>query len=220
MQDRGALPTGSELMSKTDFRKESKHLYAPSAKEFTIVDVPAARYLMIDGSGDPNKSETYTQAIEALYAVSYALKFASKKELGRDYVVPPLEALWWAEDMSAFVNRTKDLWCWTAMIMAPEWIKPAQISGAIDTVRAKKKLPALALLRHEVLHEGKSVQILHVGSYDDEGPTLSRLHHQYLPQNNLAFNGKHHEIYLSDPRKTPASRLKTILRQPVRAAEI
>jgi hypothetical protein len=206
-------------VSKIDFRKQSRHLYAPSAKEFATVDVPATRYLMIDGCGDPNTSETYREAIEALYAVSYTLKFASKKELGRDYVVPPLEALWWAEDMSAFASRTKDQWCWTAMIMVPEWIQPAQISAAVDTVRAKKNPPALTLLRHEVLHEGRSVQILHVGSYDEEGPTLSLLHHQYLPKNGLAFNGKHHEIYLSDPRKTPASKLKTILRQPVRAAD-
>jgi hypothetical protein len=205
-------------MSKIDFRKQSKHLYAPSAKEFVIVDVPATRYLMIDGRGDPNTSEAYKQAIEALYAVSYTLKFASKKELDRDYVVPPLEALWWAEDMSAFASGTKDLWRWTAMIMVPEWIEPAQISGAVETVWARKNPTALALLRHEILHEGPSVHILHVGSYDEEGPTLSRLHHQYLPQNGLTFNGKHHEIYLSDPRKTPASKLKTILRQPVRPA--
>jgi hypothetical protein len=205
-------------MNKIDVRKQFKNLYGPSAKEFAMVDVPAKRYLMIDGSGDPNKSEAYQEAIEALYAVSYALKFASKKELDRDYVVPPLEALWWAEDMSAFASRAKDLWSWTAMIMVPEWIKPAQITKAVDTVRAKKTLPGLALLRHEILHEGPSAQILHIGSYDEEGPTLSRLHREYLPKNNLTFNGKHHEIYLSDPRKTPTSKLKTILRQPVRAA--
>lgn len=204
-------------MSKIDFRKQFKHLYAPSAKAFVIVDVPATRYLMVDGRGDPNTCEAYAQAIEALYAVSYTLKFASKTELGRDYVVPPLEALWWADDMSAFANRAKDLWSWTAMIMVPDWIEPAQITGAVDAVQAKKNLPALALLRHDILHEGPSVQILHVGSYDEEGPTLSRMHHQYLPQNDLIFNGKHHEIYLSDPRKTAASKLKTILRQPVRA---
>jgi hypothetical protein len=207
-------------MSKIDFRKQSRDLYAPSAKEFAMVDVPAMGYLMIDGSGDPNTSESYREAIEALYAVSYTLKFASKKELGRDYVVPPLEALWWADNMSAFASRNKDQWCWTAMIMEPEWIEPAQISAGVDTVRAKKNPPALALLRHEILHEGRSVQILHIGSYDDEGPTLSRMHNQYLPQNGLTFNGKHHEIYLSDPRKTPASKLKTILRQPVRAVNV
>ena len=206
-------------MSKIDFRQQSRHLYAPSAKEFAIVDVPAMRYLMIDGRGDPNTSEAYREAIEALYPVSYTLKFASKQELGRDYVVPPLEALWWAQDMSAFASRAKDQWYWTAMIMVPEWIQPAQISAAVDAVRARKNPPALALLRHEILHEGRSVQVLHIGSYDEEGPTLSRLHHEYLPKNALTFNGKHHEIYLSDPRKTPASKLKTILRQPVRAAE-
>lgn len=125
-------------MSKIDFRKQSRDLYAPSAKEFAMVDVPAMGYLMIDGSGDPNTSESYREAIEALYAVSYTLKFASKKEFGRDYVVPPLEALWWADDMSAFASRNKDQWCWTAMIMEPEWIEPAQISAGVDTVRAKK----------------------------------------------------------------------------------
>jgi hypothetical protein len=211
------LQVSGPIMSKIDFKTELKHLFAPSTKEFAMVDVPAMRYLMIDGSGNPNTSEPYKEAIEALYGVAYTLKFASKKELGRDYVVPPLEGLWWADDMSTFVSRNKDRWRWTMMIMVPEWIKPSLISRAIDTVRAKKTLAALPLLRHDILHEGQSVQIMYIGSYDDEGPVLSRLHRHYLPENNLTFNGKHHEIYLSDPRKTPAPKLKTILRQPVAA---
>ncbi len=203
-------------MEKKDFRKELKHLYDPSAKDFSIVDVPPVRYLMIDGSGNPNVSKGYREAIEALYAVSYALKFASKKELGKDYVVPPLEGLWWADDMSLFANGTKDKWRWTMMIMQPEWITPTMIAKAIETVRVKKPIPGLSLLREEVLKEGRSVQIMQIGSYDDEAPVLARLHNEYLPQNGLVFNGKHHEIYIGDPRKTAPGKLKTVLRQPVK----
>ena len=207
-------------MTKTDFRKEMKEVYGPSAKDFTIVDMPAICYLMVDGKGDPNAAKTFKDAIEALYAASYTLKFASKNTLGRDYVVPPLEDSRWAADMSDFVRRKKDHWLWTMMIMVPEWIKPPMISTAVETARAKKSLPALSVMRHEMLHEGKSVQILHIGSYDDEGPVLARLHHEYLPANGLACNGKHHEVYLTDARKTPAEKLRTILRQPVKTIGI
>ena len=203
-------------MGKTDFRKELKHLYDPSAKDFSIVDVPPMRYLMSDGSGNPNVSKEYKDAVEALFAVSYTLKFASKKELGKDYTVLPLEGLWWADDMSLFAKGSKDKWQWTMMIMQPEWITPAMITRAIATVGVKKPGPGLSRLREEVLKEGRSVQIMHIGSYDDEAPVLARLHNEYLPQNGLAFNGKHHEIYLSDPRKTAPSKLKTVLRQPVK----
>lgn len=203
-------------MEKKDFRKELKHLYAPSAKDFSIVDVPPMRYLAIDGCGDPNVSREYKEAIEALYAVSYTLKFISKKELDKDYVVPPLEGLWWADDMSVFARGTKDEWRWTMMIMQPEWITPALIAKAIETVRVKKPIPGLSLLREEVLKEGRSAQIMHIGSYADEAPVLARLHNEYLPQNGLVSNGKHHEIYIGDPRKTAPSKLKTVLRQPVK----
>jgi hypothetical protein len=203
-------------MEKKDFRKELKHLYEPSARDFSIVDVPPMRFLMIDGCGDPNVSREYKEAIEALYAVSYTLKFASKNELGKDYVVPPLEGLWWADDMSLFATGARDKWRWTMMIMQPEWIKPAMIAKAIESARAKEPLAGLSLLREEVLNEGRSVQIKHVGSYADEAPILAKLHNEYLPQNGLVCNGKHHEIYISDPRKTSSSKLKTVLRQPVR----
>jgi len=203
-------------MEKKDFRKELKHLYEPSARDFSIVDVPPMRFLMIDGCGDPNVSREYKEAIEALYAVSYTLKFASKNELGKDYVVPPLDGLWWADDMSLFATGARDKWRWTMMIMQPEWIKPAMIAKAIESARAKKPLAGLSLLREEVLNEGRSVQIKHVGSYADEAPILAKLHNEYLPQNGLVCNGKHHEIYISDPRKTSSSKLKTVLRQPVR----
>jgi hypothetical protein len=168
-------------MKKRDFRKELKHLYAPSARDFSIVDVPPMRYLAIDGCGDPNVSREYKEAIEALYAVSYTLKFISKKELDKDYVVPPLEGLWWADDMSVFASGTKDEWRWTMMIMQPGWITPALIAKAMETVRVKKPIPGLSLLREEVLKEGRSAQIMHIGSYADEAPVLARLHNAYLP---------------------------------------
>ena len=203
-------------MSKVDFKRELKHLYGPTAKEFVVVDVPPLNYLMVDGHGDPNTAQEYQEALEALYAVAYKVKFMSKKELGRDYVVPPLEGLWWAEDMEAFTSqRDKSAWDWTMMIMQPEWISPDIFEEARQQVTVQKNPPALAKLRLETYHEGLSVQILHIGSYDDEGPTLQRMHHEFIPQNGLEMRGKHHEIYLSDARKVAPEKLRTVLRQPV-----
>ena len=203
-------------MAKVDFKKELRHLYQPSAKEFTVVDVPPMQFLMVDGHGDPNTAQEYKDAIEALYAVAYKSKFASKNELGRDYVVPPLEGLWWAEDMETFTTaRDKSAWDWTMMILQPEWITGEMVAGAIEQVQRTKNPPALPKLRLETYHEGLSVQILHRGSYDDEGPVLHRMHHEFIPANSLQMNGKHHEIYLSDARKVAPERLRTVLRQPI-----
>ena len=204
-------------MDKVDFKRTLKHLYRPSAKEFTVVEVPPLQYLMIDGHGDPNTAPAYAEAIEALYAVAYKIKFASKKQLSKDYVVPPLEGLWWAEDMAAFTTeRDKSAWSWTMMIMQPQWISLDMFQAAVGQVEAKKVLPGLPKLRLEAYAEGLSVQILHVGSYDDEGPVLEKMHHQFIPDQGLEMAGKHHEIYLTDARKTPPEKLKTVLRQPVR----
>ncbi len=204
-------------MEKIDFRKELKELYAPSNKDFSVVDVPRMSFLMIDGEGNPNTAKSYSDAVEALYAVSYPLKFASKKQLDKDYVVAPLEGLWSAADPSAFGRRAKDEWRWTMMIMQPAWITFGLVEQALAATKAKKNLPALPLLRFGEYDEGQAVQILHIGSYDEEAPTLNRLHQEYMPAHGYDFNGRHHEIYLGDPRKTEASKLKTILRQPVKS---
>lgn len=203
-------------MEKYDLKKAHKDLFAPSAKAFVRVEVPQLNYLAIDGHGDPNTSTDYVQAIESLYPVAYALKFASKRELGRDFVVGPLEGLWRADDPAAFTSRAKDQWDWTMMIAQPDWITSEMVSGAVEGVLTKKQVPAAQKLEFRSLTEGDSVQILHLGSYDDEGPTLDELHHRYLPDNGLTFNGDHHEIYLSDARRTEPSKLRTVLRQPVR----
>jgi hypothetical protein len=171
---------------------------------------------MIDGSGDPNTARSYQEAIEALYAVAYKLKFASKNELEKDYVVPPLEGLWWAEDMASFTDQLdKNAWSWTMMIMQPDWITQGMFQEATALVQQSKGLPGLDKIRLERYQEGLSAQILHLGSYDDEGPILKKLHDEYIPQNGYRMRGKHHEIYLSDPRRVEPAKLKTILRQPV-----
>lgn len=205
-------------MSKIDFKKEYKELYAPP-KKFVVVDVPEMLFLMVDGHGDPNVASEYQKAVEALYAVAYKLKFISKKQLVKDYTVPPLEGLWWAEDLASFSSaRDKSQWNWTMMIMTPDWITPEMFAEALDQVRKGKNPAALDKVRLERYHEGLSVQTMHIGSYDDETPTLLKLHSEYLPENGYVENGKHHEIYLSDPRQVAPEKLKTILRQPIRKA--
>jgi hypothetical protein len=170
---------------------------------------------MVDGHGNPNTDQDYKDAVEALYAVAYKVKFASKRELDRDYVVPPLEGLWWAQDMGSFVARTKSEWDWTMMIMQPDWITLQMVETAKQQAAKSKDLPALTGLRLESYNEGLAVQIMHVGPYDDEAPTIARLHGEFLPANGLVEAGKHHEIYLSDPRRTAPEKLKTVIRQPV-----
>lgn len=202
-------------MSKIDFKKALKELYSPPRK-FVVVDVPEMQFLMVDGHGDPNVALEYQQALEAVYAVAYKIKFSSKKQLGKDYVVPPLEGLWWAADMETFTTaRDKSQWDWTMMIMTPEWISSEVYQTARKEVEQRKELPGLGKIRLEEYHEGLSVQILHLGSYEDEGPVLSRMHTEFIPDQGLKCSGKHHEIYLSDPRRTEPEKLKTILRQPV-----
>jgi len=203
-------------MDKIDFKRDLRHLYQPPAGQFTLIEVPVMQFLMLDGHGDPNSAPAYQEAVEALYAVAYKLKFASKQQLGRDYAVMPLEGLWWAEDMASFTaRRDKSQWDWTMMIMQPEWVTEEMFGEATAVVAKQKALPALANLRLEPYHEGRSVQIMHIGSYEDEAPILHKLHHEFMPANQLAFNGRHHEIYLSDPRRVAPEKLKTVLRQPV-----
>ena len=203
-------------MSKVDFKKELKDLYSPP-KKFVLVDVPEMQFLMVDGHGDPNVAQEYQDALEALYAMAYKMKFMSKKQLGQDYVVPPLEGLWWAEDMQSFTtSRDKSQWDWAMMIMTPEWISDEMFAESLEVVRKGKNPAALDKILLESYTEGLSVQIMHVGSYDEEGPTLMKLHREFLPENGYAENGKHHEIYLGDPRRVAPEKLKTVLRQPVR----
>lgn len=202
-------------MTKTDFKKELKHLYNPSAKEVVIVDVPKVNFLMIDGAGDPNTAQEFEDAVEALYAVSYALKFMIKREKQIDYIVMPLEGLWWVDDMTQFSMENKDIWKWTQMIMQPEFVTIDLVEKALEQAEKKKNPPALSKIRFESLHEGLSAQIMHLGPYSAEGPTIEKLHN-FIRENGYEPRGKHHEIYLSDPRKSAPEKMRTVIRQPMK----
>lgn len=195
--------------------KEQIPSYRARSGEFAVVDVPPMQYLMIDGHGDPNTSPAYREAVTSIYPVAYRLKFASKRELDRDYTVMPLEALWWAEDMSTFTTaRDKSRWSWTLMLLVPDWLGQDHVERA-RTAAARSEAPALDRVRLERLDEGRCVQTLHVGPYDAEGPVLHAMHHDVIPNRGLRMTGRHHEVYLSDARRTDPARLRTILRQPV-----
>lgn len=202
---------------KIDFKKEIA-AYRARQGRFEVVDVPDLQYLMIDGHGDPNTDPAFAHATEVLYPLAYKLKFASKRELGRDYVVMPLEGLWWADEMDAFTAaRDKSRWDWTLMIMVPGWIDRDLFAAVVEQVGAGDRPRRLHDARLETLSEGRCVQTLHIGSYDDETEVLARMHHEFVPDNGFRMVGRHHEIYLGDARKVAPEKLRTILRQPVAA---
>lgn len=205
------------MSEKADFKK-SLDSYRAKRGELRILDVPDLQYLMIDGHGDPNTSPAFTEAVETLYPLAYTLKFAGKRELGRDFVVMPLEGQWWAEDMDSFTAaRDKSRWSWTLMIMQPDWIDQDLYAAAVGQVRAKSSPARLDDVRLEPLSEGRCVQTLHVGTFDDEADVLARMHDEFIPGNGLRMVGRHHEIYLSDLRRVAPEKQRTILRQPVRS---
>ena len=198
---------------KVDYKKELKHLYGSSSKKVVIVEVPSMNYFMVDGEGGP-AAESYQQAIEALYGLSFTVKLDVKKGVGPDYTVMPLEGLWWAKDITAFSADRKDEWQWKMMIMQPDHVTAKHVNAATKQLREKKNPLALDKIRFESYHEGPSVQILHIGPYDDEGPTIAQMH-KFIDENGYQLHMKHHEIYLSDPRRSKPEKLKTVLRQPI-----
>ncbi|MFZ2593448.1 MAG: GyrI-like domain-containing protein [Minisyncoccia bacterium] len=202
-------------MTKIDLKK-TLDSYKAKNHVLQIVTIPSTQYIMIDGEGDPNTADEYTNAIQALFPIAYKIKFASKIELKRDFVVMPLEGLWWADDMSAFTSgRDKSKWKWTLMIMQPDWITKDMFMKAVRDLADKNAPKSLGNVRFETLHERTCVQTLHVGSFDDEAEILAEMHNIFIPANNLKMIGKHHEIYFSDVRKVAPAKWRTILRQPV-----
>ena len=206
-------------MAPFDLVKQHKPLYAPSAKHPAIVEVPRFAFLMVDGRGDPNTAEPYQQALEALYSAAYTLKFTLKKaDPERDFKVAPLEGLWWADEVAptmAELQRDRDDWHWTMMIAVPDAVTPEEVAAAVEAAARKRELPAAPLLRLERLEEGLAAQIMHIGPYAEEAPTIERLH-EWAAAQGYELRGRHHEIYLGDPRRTAPERLKTVLRHPVR----
>ena len=201
-------------MEKIDYKKEFKHLYRSSAKKVEVVEVSKMNFLMIDGDGGPNHP-TFQNAIEVLFPLSYTLKFMIKKsDIGIDYGVLPLEGLWWADDMSSFIKDKKDDWKWTLMIMQPELITNEMVVEAVNQVRVKKNPTSLPLVRFESINEGKVAQIMHIGPFSEEGPTVQKLH-SFIKDSGKKIIGKHHEVYLSDIRRAAPEKWKTIIRQPM-----
>jgi hypothetical protein len=201
--------------TKLDLRQELKTLYGPRAGRPVLVEVPELSFLMVDGHGDPNLSQDYRDAVQALFGVSYAVKFAVKRAPGGiDYRVMPLEGLWWADDMSRFTVDDKASWRWTALIAQPGLVTDELVEQAVATATAKRPLPAVGRVRLERWREGRAAQVLHLGPFSAEGPTIERLH-SFIAQQGLGRRGKHHEIYLADPSRTAPARLKTVIRQPV-----
>jgi hypothetical protein len=200
-------------MDKIDLKKELKSLYNPSSKEITTIDVPAMNFLLIDGEGAPTSSQ-FIEAVEALFSVSYTLKFIIKKGKGVDYGVMPLEGLWWVDDMNKFNADQKDEWKWTAMIMQPKYVDASDVTLAVEQVKKKKKLVALPKVRFESFKEGNAAQIMYVGPFSAEGPTITKIH-SYIEKSGHTLSGKHHEVYLNNPATTAPEKLKTILRQPM-----
>jgi hypothetical protein len=208
-------------MSSWDLVKQLKPLYAPSAKHPSIVEVPELSFLMIDGRGDPSTSEAYQQTLEALYGVAYKLKFARKKDdLESDFKVAPLEGQWWADSSAPTLGELqadRGSWNWTMMIAVPDGVTTAEVAAAVEAAARRRSLPAAGRLRLEPFEEGLAAQIMYIGPYADEAPTIERLH-AFATEQGYELRGRHHEIYLSDPRRTAPERLKTVIRHPVRPA--
>jgi hypothetical protein len=205
------------MPTKVDFKKTMKGLYQPSSKEVVNVEVPEMQFLMIDGMGSPGETKEYLDALATLYPVAFKTKFLSKSK-GKDYVVPPLEGLWWADDMNDFIEGNREKWKWTMMIMQPEWITKEMIKEAIEITKENKPelTEVLKKLRFEKYDEGKSAQIMHLGPYSEEGPTVRKVHN-FIEEQGGKYDGhnlKHHEIYLSDPRRAKPENMKTVIRQP------
>ena len=201
-------------MEKLDYKKIYKTLYAPSTKKVSEVDVPDMNFLMIDGQGNPNTAEEFQVKTEALYAVAYTVKFMAKAlPSPLDYTVMPMEGLWWSDDMDDFIAGNKDNWKWTIMIMHPDVITPEMIQDAINQASKKKENPYFNELRFEPYSEGKAVQIMHIGPYNTEDENIVKIH-AYIKENGHQLSGLHHEIYLSDPRRTAPEKWRTVVRQP------
>lgn len=202
-------------MAKADLSKALQELYFPPTDKPVAVDVPAMNFVMVDGIGDPNVSKDFQEALGALYTVAYTMKFMFKKgSKERSHVVMPLEALWWKDDMEDFFKADKSTWQWTAMIMQPEFVSEDLYKKARDEAKRKKNPPGLEKLRFGMFEEGISAQIMHIGPYSAEKPNIEKLH-KFIYDSGHKLRGKHHEIYLSDPRRSKPEKFKTVIRQPM-----
>ena len=203
-------------MNDRDMKARLKELYLPPADEFVLVDVPDMRYVMIDGRGAASRVEL-DHAVKWLFTVIHPIKRFARERMGKDFVDPPLEGLWWADDTHDFICGNRDKMNWRMMIVyEPEWLTAEMFADGLATAR-KTLGDAPSSLRIDSLHEGLSAQIMYVGPPKKESPTVARLHREFLPAHGLTAHGRHHEIYLTDPNRVAPQRMRTVLRQPVRS---
>ena len=207
-----------------DFKKEYRDLYQPKTKP-SIIEVPAMRFLAVEGQGDPNEAGgAYQNALELLYGMAYTLKMSYKTDHAIEgfyqYVVPPLEGFWWQPDVTGVDYACKASFQWVSVIRVPEFVTEADFTWAVQTATAKKRLD-FSPVRLVEIDEGLCVQCMHVGPYDNEPATVDAMHafaeaQGYVP--DFSDTRRHHEIYLSDPRKADPAKMKTVVRHPIRKA--
>lgn len=203
-------------MARFDYTKELPVLYKASAYEVSIVDVPEMKFITVSGTGFSEPSAEFQDAVGALYAVAYTLKFTLRRTAGAgDFAVMPLEALWWTESGKPLEQESRDSWCWTVMIVLPDFVTKTLVNKAVKEAAERKDLPALKQVELERIREGPSAQIKHKGPYAESGPTVKRLH-DFIAEQGLKPHGRHHEIYLNDPSRTAPEKIRTIIRQPVK----
>ncbi|MCL3859590.1 GyrI-like domain-containing protein [Actinotalea sp. K2] len=203
------------MSAENDPRRERPDRYR-AADTPARLTVPPLNLLMVDGAGDPRSTQAYTEAVGTLYAVSYGVRAHVKEAGGTPWTVMPLEGLWWALDMAGFSTDRREDWLWTMMIAQPAVVTAEMVEAALSAAATKGRAPAADRLRFEAFDEGDAVQVMHHGPYETEGPTIAALHSSITEQ-GLVLRGKHHEIYLNDPRRVAPAAVRTILRQPVAA---
>lgn len=200
----------------SDWRKDLKELYFPPRGKVVEVVVPELKFLVVEGEGNPNESKGFQEAVGALYTMSFTLKFAiKKKDPSKDYKVGPLEALWWNTKEGGMEMGRKEDWGWKSMIMQPSFMEGWMVEQAREEAVKKKDNPGLKKVGLEVFEEGRCAQIMHIGRWDEEEEDIERVK-SYIKVKGGTLNGKHHEIYMSDPRRVPPEKWKTVIRQPFR----
>jgi len=207
----------SKSLRTIDLKKTLKPYYTASAATPSIIDVPPMNGLMVDGTGDPN-GPAFQEAVDSLYSVAYTLKFSFKKDKAVDYPVMALEGLWCADDLADFLNGKRENWKWTLFIALPDIVTKKDVGEAVAAVKKKAKFPGLPEVRFEKFAEGRAAQVMHVGPYAAEGPTIERLH-LFVEEQGYKLRGRHHEIYIGDPRRSAPEKLRTIIRHPVEKAK-
>ena len=205
-------PSRALSVVRLELRKTLKEFYNPPVGEPVLVDLPQMKYIMVDGAGEPG-GESFQQAMGVLYNVAYTMKFQVKKALKKDYDMMAPEGLWWMKG-KVFDQTKRDKWLWTLMILVPDFVTPRMFADAVAAVRSKKNPPGLDRARMETLDEGRAVQVMHIGPYSAETESIAKID-AYAKEHGYKVVGKHHEIYLGDPRRAAPSKLKTVIRHPI-----